>query len=211
VERLEFLDERKLALARRFTGVYRLVTGWDLSAALDLVQPVFGLLKGIPTGRPLASAYWRKRTPPPAQMDPDHDGCGLLWCAPVAPLEGTHALRIADLSSRTLLEHGFEPMLSMTLVNERALTCVVSISYDRQLPGEDERAMACYGALSRALVAAGYHSYRLGIQSAGEMQEPDTYRALLSELKDTLDPHGILAPGRYGIDSPWGARASHAR
>ena len=67
---------------------------------------------GVPTEKPLASAYWRKRTPPPADMNPDRDGCGLLWCAPVAPLEGGHAQRLAQVSIDTLLKHGFEPLLS---------------------------------------------------------------------------------------------------
>jgi len=199
VARLQFLNARKLAMAQRFSRVYRTFTGWDLSSALELVRPVYGLLQGVPTEKPLASAYWRKRTPPPADMNPDRDGCGLLWCAPVAPLEGGHAQRLAQVSIETLLKHGFEPLLSMTLVTERALTCVVSICYDRELPGEDQRALHCYRDLLAELTAHGYHSYRLGIQSTDEMATDDSYAATLRALKQTLDPHGILAPGRYGI------------
>ena len=88
VVRLQFLDDRMLRLASRFAKPYQLLTGWDLRRTLELVRPVYGLLKGVPTSQPLASCYWRKKTPPPAQMDPDRDGCGLLWCAPVAPMEG---------------------------------------------------------------------------------------------------------------------------
>ena len=65
-----------------------------------------------------------------------------------------------------LLAHGFEPLISITLVTERAITCVVSISYDRDVAGEDARALACYHALLDALHAEGYLSYRLGIQAA---------------------------------------------
>jgi 4-cresol dehydrogenase (hydroxylating) len=200
VARLEFVSDRKLQLARRFAGVYRLFTGWDLTAALDLVEPVYGLMRGVPTDKTLASAYWRKRTPPPAVMDPDRDGCGLLWCAPVAPLQGGHAERLTGLAIETLLGHGFEPMLSLTLVTERALTCVVSIGYDRDVPGEDARAMRCYRALLERMTACGYHSYRLGIQASDEMRQDDAYGAVLARLKRVLDPNGILAPGRYGID-----------
>lgn len=199
VARLEFLDDRRLALARRFARAYGFVTGWDLSHALDLVEPVYGLMRGVPTEAPMASAYWRKRRPPPARMDPDRDGCGLLWCAPVAPLDGESATALTDFCSETLLRHGFEPMISLTIVTERALTCVVSISYDRDLDGEDERAMQCYQELLSGLSARGYHSYRLGIQSNAAMAHPDSYGATLTSLKRTLDPNGILAPGRYGL------------
>jgi 4-cresol dehydrogenase (hydroxylating) len=201
VAALQFLDDRKFVLARRFARVYRTFTGLDLTATLSLVRPVYALMKGVPTDQPMATAYWRKRTPPPppASMDPDRDGCGLLWCAPVAPLQGQHAERLAQIATSTLLRHGFEPMLSMTLITERALTCVISISYDRDVPGEDERAMRCYRELLPALNAAGYYSYRLGIQSSDEMHGDSSYTTLLRTLKDALDPNDIIAPGRYGI------------
>ena len=201
VDKLQFVDDRALSIAKRFSTPYRLVTGWDISAALELLRPVYGLMRGEPTQQPLASAYWRKRTPPPppGQMDPDRDRCGLLWCAPVAPLDGTHAERLVGISSDVLLSHGFEPLISITLVTERAITCVVSISYDRDTSGEDERALACYHALLGALHAEGYFSYRLGIQAAGHQISPDNAAELLSRLKRACDPSGILAPGRYGL------------
>jgi 4-cresol dehydrogenase (hydroxylating) len=199
VGKLQFLDDRLLSVAQRFAVPYRLATGWDLSAALELLKPVYGLMRGVPTAQPLASAYWRKRTPPPAEMDPDRDRCGLLWCAPVAPLEGGHAERLTTISSDVLLAHGFEPLISITLVTERAITCVVSISFDRDLPGEDARALACYHALLDALTAGGYHSYRLGIQAMGRPPVADSAATLLDRLKQVCDPKGVLAPGRYGL------------
>jgi 4-cresol dehydrogenase (hydroxylating) len=207
---VQFLDDRKLALARRFAGVYRVLTGWDISAALELLEPVYGLMKGVPTSQPLASAYWRKRDRPPAAMDPDRDRCGLLWCAPVAPLDGGHAERLTGLVSRIVLAHGFEPLISITLVTERALTCVVSISYDRDVSGEDARAEACYDALLDALLDAGYHSYRLGLRGMSRLGDDPTGQ-LLEELKRVCDPRGVLAPGRYGLDArrAAGATASH--
>jgi 4-cresol dehydrogenase (hydroxylating) len=197
VAKLQFLDDRMLDLAGRFAGPYRMMTGWDLSRALELAKPVYGLMKGVPTDKPLASAYWRKRFPPPAAMDPDRDGCGLLWYAPVTPLTGQHAARLNDIACQTTLSFGFEPMLSLTTVSDRALTCVVSIGYDRDVPGEDERAMACYLELQRRLTAEGYYSYRSGVQSAVEMSSSGTYNRLLETLKTALDPNRILAPGRY--------------
>ena len=202
VSHLQFLSDTKLKYAQRFAGPYQRLTGWDLRSALALLRPVYGLMKGVPTGETLHSTYWRKRTPPPADMDPDRDGCGLLWCAPVSPLEGRHAERMARLSIDILLRHGFEPMLSLTMVTERALTCVVSICYDRHVPGEDDRAMACYHDLLESLALEGYYSYRVGIQAGQHLNRGTPYDELLERLKQTLDPKGILAPGRYGIGAP---------
>ncbi|MGH9631671.1 MAG: FAD-binding oxidoreductase, partial [Bryobacteraceae bacterium] len=137
VSKLQFLDDRTLELASRFAKPFKWITGWDLSRTLELVRPVFGLMKGVPTEKPTASSYWRMKAPPPARMNPDLDGCGLLWIAPVAPIDGAHAKSVTSLATSILLEHGFEPMISITLLTERTLACVVSIIYDRNVPGED--------------------------------------------------------------------------
>jgi 4-cresol dehydrogenase (hydroxylating) len=197
VNKLEFLDERKLRMASRFSGLYRLLTGWDLSRALELVRPLFGLLQGIPTDQPLASTYWRKRFPPPADMDPNQDGCGLLWCSPVAPSDGAQAEELVALASEILLLYGFEPAISLTMITERSLACVISITYDRHVPGEDEKASACHGELLRRLSDAGFYCYRMTSQSSAGLEASPGYDCVLRSLKRSLDPHQILAPGRY--------------
>ena len=196
VNKLQFLDDRKLKLAARFSKPYSAVTGWDLTRALELVRPVYGLMKGIPTEQPLRSCYWRKRHIP-TEMDIDRDRCGLLWCSPIAPARGEHALAISGIAHRILLAHGFEPLISITLLTERAIGCVISITYDRDLPGEDARAMTCHQELLRELNEQGYVPYRLGVQSMDQMQGTSGYNHLLRALKAQMDPNGILSPGRY--------------
>ncbi len=104
-------------------------------------------MKGIPTAHPLFSAYWRKREAPPAEMNPDRDGCGLIWCSPIAPNTGAHAARITSLVKERMLSQGFEPIVSLTVLTERTLSCIVSITYDRSLKDEDSKAAACYSHL----------------------------------------------------------------
>jgi 4-cresol dehydrogenase (hydroxylating) len=209
VDKLQFLDARTLKLAERFAGPCKWVTGWDLRRVLDLVKPVFGLMQGVPTDFPLRSVYWRKKTAP-ASMHPDRDRCGLIWCAPVAPIDGSHAKTMADIASRIILAYGFEPMLSITLLTERTLNCVISISYDRDVPGEDERAMACHRELIEVLTSRGYHFYRLGIHMMGEMRQDNSYTRTLRAIKQALDPAGVLAPGRYDPESDGDTPAASA-
>ena len=197
VSRLTFLDDRMLRLAGRLAGPFQAITGWDLSRTLDLAKPLIGLQKGVPTDQPLKSCYWRKRGPVPAQMDPDRDRCGLLWFAPVLPTRGADAAHASDLAIETVLRHGFEPALSLTLLTERAIGCVISIGYDRDIPGEDDRAMACHDELVDRFADDGYYPYRLGVQSMRLMQRPTSYNRLLESVYGMLDPAGIMAPGRY--------------
>jgi 4-cresol dehydrogenase (hydroxylating) len=197
-QRLQFLDDRLLGLAKRFAKPFELVSGWKMERTLAVLEPVYGLMKGVPTLHPMASTYWRKRNPPPPDPDPDRDGCGLLWCSPVVPNDGEHASLLTTAASEIMLARGFEPMISITVLSERALACIISIGYDRKVPGEDARARECHRELMRRSAELGYHSYRLGVSSmAGNMGQTGAYLDLLQTIKQSLDPSGILAPGRY--------------
>jgi 4-cresol dehydrogenase (hydroxylating) len=196
-QRLQFLDDRKLRIATMLSKPYEWISGWKLERTLAVLKPVYGLMKGIPTDHPLASTYWRKRTKPPADMHPDRDGCGLIWCSPVAPTDGAHARAVSLLASEITLGHGFEPAISITMLTERTLACIISLAYDRNIEGEDARAMACYKSLLSELAKQGYYSYRLSVGSMNAMEDGSGYSRVLHQLKSSLDPNHVLAPGRY--------------
>ncbi len=208
VDRLRFVDDRLLGLMARFTKPFSVLTGWDVNRTVKAIAPVYGLLKGVPTESPLASAYWRKRTGVPAQMDPDRDGCGLLWCSPVVPNTGAHATEVTQLARDVLLKHGFEPQISISMATERSLFCVTTISYDRDVAGEDDRAAECYRALIEELLARGYPPYRLNVSSMHYSGPENAYAGVLREMKAAFDPNHILAPGRYESMSPSSNRES---
>jgi len=200
VSRLQFVDDRRLRLLANFAGPLGLVTGWDLRQTLKVLEPVYNLLKGTPTEATLSSAYWRKKVAPRTDMDPDRDGCGLLWCSPVVPNTGTDATEVATLVADLLLRHGFEPQMSISLATERTLNCVITISYDRDVPGEDERALACYRDLSQQLLDRGYPPYRWSVLTGSmSASSPGPFDRTLAALGAVLDPNGILAPGRYEV------------
>ena len=198
VSELRFLDDRLIAVAGRLRRPYKWVTGVDLSQAMELVRPVYELMKGIPTSRMLASAYWRKRTIP-ADCDPDRDRCGLIWANAVAPADPVQVRRMVRIVEAVFARHPFEPAMSMTLRTERTVDNIISITYDRAREGEDARARACHDELTSALMDAGFYPYRLGVHSmalVGSRRDAPG-RRLIAQLKKTLDPAGILAPGRY--------------
>ena len=200
VQRLQFIDQRLLGLAERFAKPYEKLTGLRLAEVLKVLKPVFGMTRGVPSAAMMSSNYWRKKEFPQASaaLSPEQDNCGVMWLAPVAPTSGTHAAAIWDIVRSVMLSHGFEPSVSITLISERAIDCVVNLSYDRDIPGEDARAMACHDDLLDQLCTAGYYPYRLGIQAMAKMPPKSAaYATFFADLKRTLDPNGILAPGRY--------------
>jgi 4-cresol dehydrogenase (hydroxylating) len=153
---------------------------------------------GVPQSLPLRQLYWRKKTPPPADMDPDRDRCGVIWLSPVVPFTSAHVRRAIEIITATTLEAGFEPAITLQCISERAVILIASLHYDRDVPGEDERAAAWHRAATRRLAAAGYYPYRQSTLELAEGQgEADPYVTFLRTLKRALDPQGILAPGRY--------------
>ena len=200
VKRLRFVDERLLGHAERFAKPYQQLTGVRLADVLKVLKPVFGMTRGVPSAAMMSSNYWRKKDFPQASADlnPEQDNCGVMWLAPVAPTSGAHTAAIWHIVKTTMLRHGFEPSVSITLVSERSLDCVVNLSYDRDIEGEDVRAMACHDDMLAQLCDAGYYPYRLGIQAMAKMP-PRTaaYNSFFADLKSAIDPNGILAPGRY--------------
>ncbi len=156
--------------------------------------------QGRPSDANLAMAYWRKKHPIPQEPHLDRDRCGFIWCSVAVPFLGEEARAACAIASRMPRMFALEPNLALLALSPRCLYLVVALAYDREAPGEDERASACYQALQRELVQAGYYPMRLGLPGFPEaLPVQDDSRALLRRLKDTLDPAGILAPGRYGL------------
>ena len=157
------------------------------------------LFLGKPYDDNTRSLYWRKPRPiPERDLDPDRDRCGVIWLCPEVPFDGATLAEVVAACEMVLVGSGFDPILGMTATGARTIRVFVSIFYDRDIGGEDERAMRCHDELADRLRAAGIFPFRLGLHSmqmANQATGPCS--ELIRRLKAGLDPDGILAPGRY--------------
>ncbi len=198
VARVLFFDERRLKLAQTILNwLSRAGVARQLAAKAAAVRSPFEMLRGIPSASHLRGAAWRSRTPASAEGTNPGD-CGLIWVSPVLPATRAACDEVLPLVTRILTEHQFEPLLTLTTVNARALCCVVSICYDRDDEAERHRAAACYDELFTALATRGYLPYRGGLQTMSKLADlqPDS-AATMARIKAALDPQRILSPGRY--------------
>jgi 4-cresol dehydrogenase (hydroxylating) flavoprotein subunit len=198
-----FIDERQLALADRAAKVLgATAAGRKLAARVALGRSLFNMNRGIPDGRFLAGAYWRRRggLPPgfPAGADPARDNCGLLWLSPVLPMRGADLQAVMDLAQPYFTRYGLDLFATFSMITERALGGVLTVAYDKDDAAESADAQACYHGLFDALMAAGYLPYRVGLQSMAALDPAgDGYWRAVRRIKAALDPLNILAPGRY--------------
>lgn len=86
----------------------------------------------------------------------------------------------------------------------REILLIVNMVYDRGDPVERENAYKCMRAMVDDAAKEGYGEYRTHLLLADQVAGTYSWNnhALMrfhEEIKDTLDPNGILAPGRSGI------------
>lgn len=197
---LRFLDEPKLRMAEKVTGILNRA---GMAAAtrkrLELVRANFDLLQGRPSADPLLGTQWRLReAPADTSTDPLDTGCGLYWISPVLPAEGAEAETVLKLSEPIFQRFGFDVLVSFTFLTERSLVAIFNIAYDKSASKETERASECYEELFQKFMDAGYLPYRVGLESMSALsRSPSVFWDVASDLKRTFDPDGIISPGRY--------------
>jgi 4-cresol dehydrogenase (hydroxylating) len=143
-------------------------------------------------------AYWRKRTTPSVDSDLDRDGVGFVFATASIPFAGEHVVRACGLAEQVITAHGFEPAINCHSVRERVLQLLVTVAYDRDVIGDDERVMAGHDELAARWMEVGYFPFRLGLHSMQLLGRAEpSHLQTIRAIKQALDPNGILAPGRY--------------
>jgi 4-cresol dehydrogenase (hydroxylating) flavoprotein subunit len=178
-------------------------TTWVPHPRLQMARKLFPSFQGAPTGRGLGTTYWRDRRPPHEDMHLDKDRCGFMLLAIATPYRGKDVVALNNIALEVCMRHKLEPSLGVAAVRDRSIHNSIAISFDRSVPGEDERALKCQDELVDALAKAGYFPHRLSTATMHAMEriEPST-AAVLRSLKATFDPAGVLSPGRYEVPPP---------
>jgi 4-cresol dehydrogenase (hydroxylating) len=216
--KLTFLDDRKIAQVEwliRFmkktrhlpvlSTFGRLLKNCLISRAplevIEVIPRVYPILKGIPGDFIVRCAYFKSRRGRSiTDINPGRDGCGLIWFAPVLPLSGEHASRVLGICRAAFRKHGFDFSMSFILVNSRSTVALMEVFYDKENGEEESRANALYEELCEATMHAGYQQYRTSVAFMDRiLGSTSVYQRFTETLKNATDPHGILAPGRYGV------------
>lgn len=146
----------------------------------------------------LRCAYWRKTFPMPSDPDLDRDRCGVIWVAPVLPLDAVHLDTFIQQLEATTLAHGFEPAIALRTGRSASIHLILGLFFDRDLAGADERALRCQSDLQTVLQQAHVPCYRHTLLDQTTDADPGV-KSVLSVLKTHFDPHNILAPNRYHL------------
>lgn len=174
--------------------------GKDFVGMLLSLQEVYNLVRGTPSELFMYGTLWRTRDQDLSSTsnDPLDNNAGVMWISPILPMTGEHTRRVLDIIYSIFSEYGFEPLITISLITERALVAVTTICYDKNNSEEVGRAENCCSHLLDALMDAGYIPYRFGIQSMSKLsRNSSVFWDVVGEIKKTLDPANILSRGRY--------------
>ncbi|MEH2461589.1 FAD-binding oxidoreductase [Nostoc sp.] len=127
-------------------------------------------------------------------------GPGEAWLSPTVPARRQDVLASLRLTRNIYRKHGFE-YIGGFVVNARVADHVIDLIFDKTDPEDTERAYKAFEEGLRENAKLGYGVYRtntafmnLAAETYGTAQ-----RAFNKQLKQALDPNGIIAPGKSGI------------
>ena len=165
---------------------------------------VHAIEKGYPSDYFAKHAYYKSRRPKPADndIDPARDQCRLIWLGPTVPLDSHHVTEVLDIVKPLYQKYGFDFTTALMVGNARTVIALMSVFYDKEDADEVRRAESLYYEMGKATQRAGYQQYRTSTMYMQHVLAPaPEFGELCKRIKQALDPRGILAPGKYGIDS----------
>ena len=190
------LSRRKYEFANRVLKYLPLA---NLKLMLSNAGRALEILEGTPSRVALPLAYLKNRNGLPAgEFNPDRDDCGLIWFAPLIPLDPPVVRDYVQEVSKICLFHDIDPLITLTAFSQRCFDSTVPILFSKDTPGDADNAKQCYEALLNECLLMGLLPYRLDIDHMHLLGDPAIPAFWLSQsIKKLVDPYNLLAPGRY--------------
>ena len=157
-----------------------------------LASPPFKIaidsFSGVPTHGELGLLKWRP-------------GGGNSWAPPGTPMVGKTANKFQKVARAIYERHGLDYMI-MNVCGGRFARGLHVISFNRESADERARADAVYREVSNAFAAEGVSVGRAPVDyyEFHMAKLMPSFRDACRAIKKALDPNGIIAPGKYGIE-----------
>jgi 4-cresol dehydrogenase (hydroxylating) len=156
-----FFNRGRINAASRLANVanrFGLLRG--LENRLKSASSVYDLLCGIPTPDHLRGMGWRSnavvQTTNQLTSNP-----GLAWISPCLALAGRSVRHAVHNINGLMVDHGFDPLFTVSAITDRAALCVASLHYSAT--GKDRhQAAACLRQAHIQLAGDDIHPYRVG-------------------------------------------------
>lgn len=204
-------------LAARGRGMWNVGFNlFDSDKGLDLreaaIQEAFARIPGAKVqthrwhrGEPLEG--WMRVTPvlfPLAGVDWYGGPGGHINFAPVVAPIGERVSQLYEAIYKRYVEYGIDYYCGLLNIGARAIVVNAVTYFNRDDAPMMAKGRELYRVLAKDGAAMGYGDYRAHISFMDDIADMYGFnghamRRLNERVKDALDPHGILAPGKQGI------------
>ncbi|OAL19675.1 hypothetical protein AYO22_09547 [Fonsecaea multimorphosa] len=201
-------DELKRIIAKRVPGSEHRLQGHLFSAdddklleATSVPDPHGGFFVGVPSLWSLPMVRYR--------LPKEKAGIGAhADYSPIIPSDGIKVLEWVKTARKICEDKGFDLFCDF-FMHERHLIFVNMMVFDKANPSHRKAVDTIFRDLYREGRQRGFSKYRSHINYMDAYDFNDhAYRRLVERLKDSLDPNGILSPGKQGI---WPLKYRHLR
>lgn len=131
------------------------------------------------------------------RMDGESDE-GWLFFLPVVPFRGQDAEKAVGLFLQTVAGQSLNGIMTLNFISPKTIDLVTSLCFPRNAESI-AGAHQTLGRLHDEFVSQGYLPYRLDIDRTEQyraLSDP-TYKEFVHRLGLAIDPHGVMARGRY--------------
>ena len=191
---IRFFSDRKLARLSKLVSCWplsKLESTASLSGLLESYREAHGLMQGIASDVAVIGLL--------GGVKETYEDTRLMWYSSRISSRAEDVAKFVEIASGCYARYGFEVPVEMLLVTANDIVAIQKIDWTKGDKEQETRAWELYEVLSQSLQQAGFAPYRLGVQSQEKVLYPEERRRTLQRLKETFDPNGVIAPGRYGI------------
>lgn len=201
IARVRIITDRKLDVA--YALMHRL-RRWPFAranaAAIAAIRPLHVLALGIPTDAPVDNLLWHfgRADLPATRLDASP--AGILYICPALPLDGRFADQVIKDMKAIAAARQHRLYATVNIETASSLVAVINLLFDRTDADATARAQLCARELFDYLHGRKLEVYRARADMMADIVAADPgYWSIVRDLKRTLDPDNIIAPGRYNL------------
>ncbi|WP_342120741.1 FAD-binding oxidoreductase [Pseudoduganella sp. OTU4001] len=200
--RVRVITHQRLDLAYRVLHALRMLPpARALAAAIAAIRPLHVLALGQPTDAAVDNLLWKFGASGRAASELDQTNCGLLFINPALPMDGATVARVMRRMERWAKRKGLPLYITINIESATSLVAVINVLFDRSAPQQVQQAHDLSGILHRVLHKEKLEVYRARADMMAQVTSAaDPFWQAVRELKHSLDPGRVLAPGRYNLD-----------
>ena len=197
------VDEATLILLEKMKQI--LSTLGYKSPYFDLLKKIrisFELLQGKSPRSSISGGLWKVKPETSQKLmtetNPLDYNSGFYWISSILPMTGSEVKKLNSLVEHIFNEYGFDFLQTLSMVSDRSLCSVMTISFNKENMYETINAEKCHNKVVKTLIEEGYILYRAGNQSLEYIGNTSEYFfEFLQTIKKAVDPNNTISPGKY--------------